>query len=448
MKTYPRKPNPVNPKKSRSILKEKLVNYDSGEHDRIFWRLKLPNTVIKNFTFTTIDGKKITIDGGTIVALADFTYPYSVWKFLLGGISTIAHPANSDSPEKVFVDYYNKATQQISLPKILKIFDEEEAGIDQAERDGLPPSQFYQKIAAALNRKYFFADPRYVVDSLGDYDHFYPDSLIAYRVGRNLAFKIAQEAYNEDDQEKRKTACAYLFFAMHFYTDTFSSGHLVTPRQDLKAKCGGYIGAFLSKRSHDEACVNGVNCFNEKNGQSQAYKVYGDGYLFDKESAANLSNMRAGIEAAFKDLDTIFTSGEIPKVHSDEMFIPTLLPPDQQTYKQLFIESKDGKPMLRRKDIYDPFCSEYTEKWSVLGTLIKCWLPAYFFSSGKQTSAPGQENKSSGPSTPPQAGNEQQTTLTPFSSKVVVQAPAPRHSSSSATAAGGQSTPQVRRVSL
>ncbi len=359
-----------------SLLKKhgffKNLGFDSGEHSQILNKLPegIPEKVI-------IDG--IIIDLRMIVALADFPYPYSVFRVLTNEeIITIVNPGKTRTPEGVFEDYFIKLFKHPkTLKKILSIIEEEEKGIAEYKKKGLPPNQYYDKNGGKLNREYTFADPDYIPAAFAAFDHFWPDALQAYQVGRNMAYKLAQQAFSESDQTKKKElfdkACAYQAFALHYFSDIFAGGHRITLHHELVDQCGLILGSFLTKAQHDETNWFGPICTNKKGGEMQ-FQAYGDGHYFNKENAENRKMLEEAALTTMNVLVDIYKTGKIPDKHKEEDYVLYPLPDTEQPNQPLFKLKENSKVILRRKIINDPACKEYTEDWHVIPTLVECWL--------------------------------------------------------------------------
>lgn len=338
------------------------VGFNSGEHSLIL--VNLPDGVPSKVTINDF-----TIDLRKIAALPDFFYPYSDFKAIFDSIKTIAMQTTQAARETVFDDYFNIAfttRKQSALTKILGVIADEETNILNYLKEGKDPSQYYKKYGNKLNIEYALIDSDYIVTSLADFDHFSPDALIAYRTGRDIAFKLAYE----QDEEKFAVACATLAFTLHYFTDSFAAGHMATPRYGLVKKCGLLFGSLLAKIHHDEANRLGFNC---QNNNKETWVAFGDGRYFDKANKNSSDIVETAVQLVFLDLLKTYQTGQVPKQHLEENALPTILPLIQQkTCAPLFLLRQNE--VLRRREVSDPLCKEYIRDWQAIPTLIDYWL--------------------------------------------------------------------------
>lgn len=354
--------------KSPTHLTHHKLGFNSGEHSQIL--SNLPDWFPKKVKINGFE-----IDTRKIVALADFFTPNSFENLLGGNIVTIAIPG-SLSKEAIFNATFDKTfspDQMEKLKKNLKLIDKEEEGISEYQAKNLSPSEYYNKQGGSLDKEYTEAAPEdYLIASLTDFDHFLPDALTAWETGRDIAYQCAIEAGKETDAEKKQEmfnlACAKLAFALHYFTDAFSAGHIATPRHELVKKSGLLFGSLLAKEHHDEACRLG---FNVENKIKTEWIVYGDGRYFDKVNQKNRSMVKFAIHGILENLKKAHDSGEIPKNNVEIDMIPQLQA-TQINCNPLFM-FKDEK-LLRRNEVNNPLCKDYTSHWHTLPTLLERWL--------------------------------------------------------------------------
>jgi len=74
----------------------------------------------------------------------------------------------------------------------------------------------------------------------------------------------------------------------HFLTDSFSAGHLRTPRYELNNECGIKTGSLMAKCMHDEDNLNGL--WVTSIAKAIPWKMYGDNSLFTIESGSTPSS--------------------------------------------------------------------------------------------------------------------------------------------------------------
>jgi hypothetical protein len=354
--------------KSSTHLTHHKLGFNSGEHSQILD--DLPAWFPKKVTIYGFE-----IDTRKIVALADFFTTNSFENLLEGNIVTIARPGSSTN-EAIFNATFDKTfseEQREKLKKNLELIDKEENGIRACQTKNLPPSEYYNKQGGTLNKEYTEVSPKdYLIASLVDFDHFLPDALTAWKVGRDSAYEGALAAHKETDGEKKpemfNLACAKLAFALHYFTDAFSSGHIATPRHELVKKGGLLFGSLLAKEHHDEACRLG---FNVENKAKKPWVAYGDGRYFDQVNKKNRSMVNLAIRGILEDLKKVYDTGVMPKNNQEIDMIPQMLV--RQTSCNPLFMLKDGK-LLRRSEVNNPLCQEYTPHWHTLPTLLERWL--------------------------------------------------------------------------
>lgn len=358
----------------------RLVCYDGGEHSLILDELPegIPSEVV-------INGFSIHLKD--IICLPDFYSSHvSVEDAFFKYYDTIAHPQNfkkepsKDIFLKDFVLPFNLENRK-SLEKTLKLLASEREGLKKLREENKQPGEYYTNgDGKDLNKKYVEAlGPNYILVSLFDFDHFQPDALTAYRTARDQAFELAEQAHKEQNEKQKKAlfdkACAYLAYGLHFFTDAFAAGHVVTPHFELVKEHGLVLGGLLTKASHDEANSLGINC-QDKEGNERC--VFGDAKLFDLVNEKNYKAVVEACQSVFKDLKDIYDGLlPLPLVHPEESAMPEPLPSAQQkTCCPLFHVDEESKKVFRRKEVGNPLCEEYIENWYGVSTLIECCLHA------------------------------------------------------------------------
>jgi hypothetical protein len=164
-------------------------------------------------------------------------------------------------------------------------------------------------------------------------DHFGPNALRAYMAGHREALKLAELCQGVTDikQKNERLRRAYLYdaFAMHYYTDLHSAGHIRTPRRELfhfnddgwfgfTAKAGSYFGGYLSFKMHEDDNHNGLwvttrgnveyeevigNKTVQKVGKRTPWLLLGDDHLLEAEQKQTFDNVREG---ALKSLEEVW----------------------------------------------------------------------------------------------------------------------------------------------
>jgi len=271
----------------------------------------------KLFNFT---GHKITLPNGVQVELGDIVGIggdfYGVPK------EPIAFGKDPAEQQARFLKAYD--TFANDKPKAFKRLQEqlnrEKKAIHDGLRKGKKPSVVFKEIGNAQNARYtFFTIPgpapvnvgrsRYSDLAFRNFDHFMGDARTAYAAGHAVALRSARAAresqsYTEKLQ-KMRDALAQEFFAGHFLTDIFSSGHMRTPRREIYEYLtgkkvselngviehgisnGGFIASALALAMHNEDNEKGLYVSNAKHG---SWKAYGDECYHEQRTDEDADN--------------------------------------------------------------------------------------------------------------------------------------------------------------
>ncbi len=153
-----------------------------------------------------------------------------------------------------------------------------------------------------------------------------------YRFGHIEALKLAHEAGQEYHAlmtkapvppaaafyaVSKKLIRAYAMdgFVSHFLSDQFSSGHLRTPRVELRTACNGVVesapsAGLTANVMHDE---DNWNCVLVKNKRNNIWWACGDHRFFDQENAMNRRMLHDAIAASVGEVSAAFLSSADPK---------------------------------------------------------------------------------------------------------------------------------------
>lgn len=204
-----------------------------------------------------------------------------------------------------------------------------------------------------------------------NHDHFLPYAMDAYLAGHELALEKARAAAiaGNLDQKIKVLEEAYSTdaFACHFLTDSFSSGHLRTPRRELaKEVTPTIVGDWLCRCMHREDNKYGLRVTNKK---GDKWIAYGDGMLLDDESEGNY---RIAVAAVQLSVDHVYEAFLFPKKATSSSkvtdYIPFVDPEELNNYPMFQV--KDGK-LLRRADLENLSDPITTSNWTGVGTAIE-----------------------------------------------------------------------------
>lgn len=207
--------------------------------------------------------------------------------------------------------------------------------------------------------------PSYLGLARKNWDHFGPDARITYNAGHATALQVAANG----DLEKAYTLNA---FADHFLEDSFSSGHLRTPRRGLHSMLDLTADA-CAKFMHDEDCAIGLSV---KNTSGETWACYGDKRALDEVDADNVKRCVAAVQASADEIYAAYTSKTIPSSSSYKAWTiaPTLESAlGTQTLGPLF-KYKDStqKDVERRKVIENRYMRDLTMSWWFWSTAAEC----------------------------------------------------------------------------
>ena len=213
-----------------------------------------------------------------------------------------------------------------------------------------------------------------------NYDHFQPYAAVTFEVFLALAMDEARKARREnltpnDKNQILETAYAKLAFGCHFLGDSFSSGHMRTPRRELpQSTFPDLTGHKLCNKMHDEDNEHGLWVTSKKAQREGAssWIAYGDKMLHHTACSKNFEYARKAFQTA---INEVFRASQIEepimRVDSSEVFdfIPYIDPKEKNNTPMFQIRAKDGK-ICRRKEIKDLQCGqEPIDDWTALGTL-------------------------------------------------------------------------------
>lgn len=270
--------------------------------------------------------------------------------------------------------------------RLIATFRKTLSAILQGEKEGKSPSEVYAEIGGELLREGnvmtgggCFITPFYPLGtatlqllSEANWDHFVPNALLAYQAGHLAAIEKAIEAgkmRGEEQQEALELAYAMNAFACHFLSDSFSSGHMRTPRQKLSEQIDlAFVAALLMDYMHGEDCKNGLSVSN-LNGDE--WIAYGDSYYFNEENAYSRSILEQVMQISADEVYFAFKEGEgkvsDPICHLLPQF--DLLQDQDSRINTSPLFLWDGA-LKRRIDINGLYSYAWTAEWWGWSTLV------------------------------------------------------------------------------
>ena len=177
-----------------------------------------------------------------------------------------------------------------------------------------------------------------------NFDHFGEDARAAYTAGH----AVALEAAASGDLD---AGYAYNAFADHFLQDSFSAGHLRTPRKYLT----GFLGSLCANRMHEEDNAIGLNVTNA---DGMSWRCYGDGRFLDKEDLDNKKICMKALQISADEITEAFELRRLPHPTNQALdhapSISSAMDRSQQKLQPLFTvndDDRNNKTILVRDDI-------------------------------------------------------------------------------------------------
>ncbi|KAI9740318.1 MAG: hypothetical protein M1834_004897 [Cirrosporium novae-zelandiae] len=248
---------------------------------------------------------------------------------------------------------------------ILKVLQKEVDVVNEALHNHEDPSVAYSKLPDETATFENITGGRSGVPSYLDlakinWDHFGVDARTAYNAGHEAALEAAVRGSLEN---------AYIMnaFADHFLEDSFSAGHLRTPRRLLHSTWN-LAADYCAKLMHDEDNAIGISV---ENPAGQKWIMYGGKRALD---AVNSDNNNRCLEAVQASAEEIYHAWKTKKV------------PDMNEYKawdhSATLESARDRQVLaplftaenqRRVTITSRYNWKFTEGWQYLTTAAECF---------------------------------------------------------------------------
>lgn len=263
-----------------------------------------------------------------------------------------------------------------------------EKNLDKAHQDGQSDWDFYDEndvdITRQLNRltcggsviSAFIPFGTYIKLAEVNYDHFAPDSLIAYKAGHQYALQTALKGFTQrqagktaEAEQLLELAYAQNAFANHYLTDSFSAGHMRTPRRDIANKIllPSSLKLLIANLMHNEDNRHGLNVVNA---EGTSWTAYGDGYLYKPEAELQRAVLLDAMQRSVDGVYNTFLTGVIPENYPEMNLFPDYASIDQLNDTAPLFKVENGV-LLKRVKNNDYYDHHWTKYWSGLITLIK-----------------------------------------------------------------------------
>lgn len=356
-----------------------LGAFDSAEHMAIGDAVHLQFPDEKTHSLNGFSYGEIVALGGDFFAILD---------------APISEGIDIDDQKLRFLNAFKTlgSSPELAMRLVAKFKSTLEA-IKEGEKEGKKASEVYSEIGGALMGEYnvmtgggSFISPLFPLGtsilqliSHANWDHFVPNALIAYQAGHLAAIDAAKIAGKTKTSKKRlqglENAYAMNAFACHYLSDSFSSGHMRTPRKELSRDVDlEVVAALLMDYMHGEDCYEGLKV---KNLNGDEWIAYGDCYYFDPENAFSSSILHQIMQLSADEIYFAFQNGYDPNEGKISMQISLLLPQfdllvpnDPNNTAPLFFWDKQEETLMRREDINCTSCYEWKSNWWGWTTLI------------------------------------------------------------------------------
>ncbi|KAF2154525.1 hypothetical protein K461DRAFT_284915 [Myriangium duriaei CBS 260.36] len=264
----------------------------------------------------------------------------------------------------------DKIRQPTEAKKLLGVLEGEVAAVNKAVGEGRDPANAYANLAdptarfEAITADRPHGQPSYLKLAEMNFDHFGYDARTAYNAGHMTA--LQQAVMRSNDYGNLILAYTLNAFADHFLEDSFSAGHVRTPRRYLHSNFGD--ADLCAKAMHDEDNSIGLSV---NNSMGQVWTMYGDKRLLDKANQVNRQMALQAVQVSANEIYQAWLTRTIPNPADFGAWkiAPTLASceDENQALAPLFTPSKHPK---RRKNIEDRHRWRYTSDYWFWTTLL------------------------------------------------------------------------------
>lgn len=276
----------------------------------------------------------------------------------------------------------SQCNNPINQSKTIKTYMEGiTSDLENSRTNGIPDWEYYDKHDVELTKKMntltcggskisdFIPYGNYIKLAQTNFDHFAPDSLVAYKVGHQFALQTAQQGF-----EKRKAgqikeanqllslAYAQNAFANHYLTDSFSAGHMRIPRRaiDHDVHLPAALNLLIANLMHNEDSRHGLNVVNA---EGTSWIAYGDGFLFKPGAELQQEVILEAMQRSADGVYTTFLSGQIPGSYPEMNLFPDYEKIAQLNDTAPLFKVENGV-LLKRVNNDDVYDNHWTKYWS------------------------------------------------------------------------------------
>lgn len=276
------------------------------------------------------------------------------------------------------INQYNKINTYLNVV---------EKDLELSRQKGISDWEFYKKndptISKNLNKitcggsiiSGFIPYGNYIKLAQANFDHFAPDSLVAYKAGHRYALETALKGYQkmtagkiDEANQLLELAYAENGVANHFLTDSFSAGHMRTPRRaiDTDIHLPSAVNLLIANLMHNEDNQHGLNVVNA---EGNSWLAYGDGNIFKPDADVQRDIILQAMQRSADGIYDTFINGTMPDFYPEMNLFPDYSKIEQLNQTAALFKVENGVLLKRvkNKDIYD---FHWTRYWSGLFTLI------------------------------------------------------------------------------
>lgn len=291
---------------------------------------------------------------------------------------------NQERFKEAFKSFAKKYSAINEVKKLIHLAELEALEIDKEIKLGKAAEDIFKQIANEVGRQlncitggsckeneWWLYPGRYLYLAMENYDHFSPNNLTAYNSGHQIALKQALKAHKTGKRSDLELAYAIDAFAAHFLSDRFASGHLRTPRLELKNKIKpAVLGSLLSHYMHNEENKYGLHVHNDL---GEHWFVYGDFSYFNPYNQTNREMLLKTLQQSADELFETFYTGEVPRNSKVLSMVPQTDLIDDETSQDIapmFYWDDKTQQLLRRTDLSNPYDRHWTSNWWGWSTLL------------------------------------------------------------------------------
>lgn len=376
------------------ILEKKDIGFTVLEHrylgDSVGLRFAPNEQAVKGFKLALPNGLKLSYGEILMFAGDIFGDPNAP----ISSCSTEKRPlcfekqfntlANKDTSNKAACS--NPKSQVHQITQFYKQIDKE---MVQARKEGIKDWEFYANNASRINQTMnrltcggsklspYFPFGQYFTLAQANFDHFAPDSYIAYKTGHEQALQLAIQGHGllekgelKQAQQVLELAYAKNAFASHFLTDSMAAGHIRTPRRALhdQIKLPSILKLLIANYMHNEDNRLGLNVTNPI---GLSWRAYGDGYLFKEDGQLHRYLIKKVVQLSADSVFEAYQTGDMPKEYIELDYLPDLTKLAQLNNHAPLFTIDDHGDLLKRKKINDKNSYQWTKHWNGLLTLIE-----------------------------------------------------------------------------